>query len=155
MSGQINADQSTRAQALQRVLQDGLTHHQAGRRQQAEAHYRALLREDPDHADALQLLGVLALDDGDAQKAAALIRRALVMMPNFADGYLNLGNALDKLDDTAGTRAAFERAVALNPDFLLARLNLADLLNRLANRRAPKCTHAMPYTLRQEPSAHY
>ena len=153
MSGQINADQSTRAQALQRVLQDGLTHHQAGRRQQAEAHYRALLREDPDHADALQLLGVLALDDGDAQKAAALIRRALVMMPNFADGYLNLGNALDKLDDTAGTRAAFERAVALNPDFLLARLNLADLLNRLgeparAEMHARHALHIAPGTER-------
>ena len=136
MSGQPQADSQARTQAMQRILRDAVAHHQAGRREQAEAGYRALLREDPDHADALHLLGVLANDDGAFQKGAALIRRALVMMPQFPDGYLNLGNALNGSGDVAGARAAFERAIALRPDFLLARLNLAEFLVRHGDHTA-------------------
>lgn len=129
MSGQSQPGSPAGAPAMQQALQDAVAHHQAGRREQAEAGYRALLRADPDHADALHLLGVLDNEAGNHQRAAALIRRALVMMPGFPDGHLNLGNALNGLGDFDGARAAMERAIALRPDFLLARLNLAELLN--------------------------
>ena len=115
---------------IQRLLQDAMAHHQAGRHAQAQAGYHAMLRQDPDHPDALHLLGVLAHEGGQHQKAVALIRRALVMMPHFPDGHLNLGNALGGLGDDAGAQTAYEHAIALRPDFALARLNLADLLNR-------------------------
>lgn len=136
MIGQLQADSQARGLGMQRMLQDAVAHHQAGHRDLAEAGYRALLREDPDHADALHLLGVLANDDGMFQKGAALIRRALVMMPQFPDGYLNLGNALNGLGDLTGARAAFERAIALRPDFLVARLNLAEFLVRHGDHAA-------------------
>jgi protein O-GlcNAc transferase len=38
----------------------GLKHHQAGRLAEAEACYRQALAVEPDHADALHLLGVIA-----------------------------------------------------------------------------------------------
>ena len=38
--------------------------HQAGRLQEAEQHYRRLLAADPNHADGLHLLGVLAHQAG-------------------------------------------------------------------------------------------
>lgn len=136
MSGQVQPDKEARARTMQQVLRDAVAHHQAGRRDLAEAGYRALLREDPDHADALHLLGVLANEAGDFAKGAALIRRALVMMPQFPDGYLNLGNALNGLGDVARARAAFERAIALRPDFLVARLNLAEFLLRHGDHAA-------------------
>jgi tetratricopeptide (TPR) repeat protein len=37
-----------------------VAHHQAGRLPQAEACYRQVLAAQPDHADALQLMGVIA-----------------------------------------------------------------------------------------------
>jgi len=122
--------QTAPIEAMQRILRESVAHHEAGRTEQAEKGYYALLRMDPDHADALHLLGVLANEVGNYTRGAALIRRALVMMPQFPDGFLNLGNALNGLGDIDGARAAFERAVALRPDFLLARLNFAEFLNR-------------------------
>jgi protein O-GlcNAc transferase len=130
MSGQVISGSPDPAQMMQRILQEAVAHHEAGRPEQASEGYHALLRHNPDHPDALHLLGVLANEAGNFQRGAALIRRSLVLMPNFPDAHLNLGNALSGLGDLAGARAAYERAIALRPDFLIARLNLAEFLNR-------------------------
>ncbi|MEE8428573.1 MAG: tetratricopeptide repeat protein, partial [Gammaproteobacteria bacterium] len=47
-------------------------HHQAGRLAQAEAIYRRILERQPDHADALQLLGMAAHQQGRHAEAADL-----------------------------------------------------------------------------------
>ena len=114
---------------LQQALLAAVAHHDAGRIAQAEAGYRAILLQDPDHPDAMQLLGVIALAHGRHQEAVGLIRRALVAMPNFPDGHMNLGNALRALGQWDEAQAAYERAIRLRPDFSLARTNLALLLN--------------------------
>jgi Flp pilus assembly protein TadD len=46
------------------LLAVGLKHHQAGRLAEAEASYRRLLAAHPNHADALHLLGIVALRRG-------------------------------------------------------------------------------------------
>ena len=38
-------------------IEQALEHHRAGRLQQAEAIYRQMLRQEPNHPDALHLLG--------------------------------------------------------------------------------------------------
>jgi tetratricopeptide (TPR) repeat protein len=43
-----------------RDLEAGLAYHKAGRRERAERLYRKVLRREPDHPDALRLLGVIA-----------------------------------------------------------------------------------------------
>ena len=45
---------------IEQAMQIALGHHQAGRLAEAEAIYRQVLAQFPDHADALHLLGVLA-----------------------------------------------------------------------------------------------
>jgi len=55
----------------------GLAHHQAGRLAQAETLYRETLALEPDHADALHLLGVLASQIGRHDVAVELIDRAI------------------------------------------------------------------------------
>ena len=47
--------------------------HQAGRLDEAESGYRRLLETDPDHADALHLLGVVRHQRGDEGAAVAFI----------------------------------------------------------------------------------
>ncbi|MBL26414.1 MAG: hypothetical protein CMM50_02520, partial [Rhodospirillaceae bacterium] len=96
-------------------LHTALAHHQAGRFDQAEALYRALLAAQPDHADALHLLGVLRLQQDDPAEAAALIARAIERNAgvayyhgNLAEAYLRLGRIVDAV-------AASRREVTLAP----------------------------------------
>ena len=49
---------------VEQAMQIAVGHHQAGRRVEAEAIYRQVLAECPDHAGALHLLGVLAGEAG-------------------------------------------------------------------------------------------
>ena len=53
-------------------LATALGHFQAGRLQEAEAACRQVLEQEPQQADALHLLGVLAQDEGDLDRAARL-----------------------------------------------------------------------------------
>ena len=76
--------------------------HHAGRVEEAAAAYRAILRQSPDDADALHLLGVTHLQAAQPGEAAGLIERALSVRPNVAVYHLNLAAAslaLRRIDD--------------------------------------------------------
>lgn len=45
---------------LAQMLDEARGHHQAGRPEQAERLYRSILQVNPNHADALNLLGLMA-----------------------------------------------------------------------------------------------
>jgi predicted O-linked N-acetylglucosamine transferase (SPINDLY family) len=64
--------------ALQRAVQ----HHQAGQLAEAEKLYRQVLAAEPNHPDALHLLGMVALKAGRLDEADVLISRAIALMPN-------------------------------------------------------------------------
>jgi len=49
---------------VEQTMQIARGHHQAGRLAQAETLYRQILEEQPNHADALHLLGVIACQAG-------------------------------------------------------------------------------------------
>ena len=59
------------------MCEEGLGHHQAGRLTDAERIYRAVLAADPNHVDALHLLGVVASQVGQHEMAVVCIRRAI------------------------------------------------------------------------------
>ena len=105
--------------------------HQSGRLQAAEQIYRQILQVEPNHADAIHLLGVVASQTGRPDEAAACCRRALQLKPDYVEAHNNLGNALKdqgKLDEAA---ACFRRAVELKPDFAMAHSNLGNALRAL------------------------
>ena len=68
-----------------------LEHHQAGRLQEAEAAYRDILAQDPEHVRALHLLGTICLQTGRYDEATVIIRRALELEPGYANARNNLG----------------------------------------------------------------
>jgi predicted O-linked N-acetylglucosamine transferase (SPINDLY family) len=83
---------------------------------------------DPQQADALHLLGVIAFQSGDAPAAIDLIQRALKSRPAFPDAYSNLGTVLISLRRFEEAEAALRRAVALHPSQAIYRFNLGNTL---------------------------
>jgi Tfp pilus assembly protein PilF len=98
------------------ALRSAIEHHRSGRLREAEALCRQVLRGDPNHPTALNLLGIIARQAGRPDAAAELLRRALAKVPEFADAYYNLGNALRDCGDRRGAVAAYDSALALKPE---------------------------------------
>jgi tetratricopeptide (TPR) repeat protein len=96
-------------------VQVAARHHRSGRRGQAETICRQILAQQPNHTEALNLLGVLTAQAGGLEAGVHLIRRALEHRPDFADGWGNLGCLLanqGKLDEAV---AAYRRLIELRP----------------------------------------
>src|SRR4051812_36111100 len=70
-----------------------LGHHQAGNLAAAEEIYRQILVVDPNCADALHLVGVIAHQRGQHEVAIGSIRRAIELNGREAGYYNNLGAA--------------------------------------------------------------
>lgn len=113
----------------QTPLQTGIAHHRAGRLAQAEAIYRGLLARNPNDADALHLLGLLACQAGQLDTAAQLMGRAVAMSPGAAEMWINLGEVHRRRRDFGAAIAALERGVALSPGNAEAFFNLATALS--------------------------
>ena len=64
-----------RVVTIPQALQIAVLRHQAGRLEEAEALYRQILAAQPEHAAALQLLGLIAHQAGRHEVAVELIRK--------------------------------------------------------------------------------
>lgn len=115
---QMKAPQGNRAPATAIAERIGraVALHQAGRIDQAEPLYREVLRLDPRQPDALYLLGVMALQRGDAGGGAALLDKAVAVAPDFAEAHASRGTALTRLGRHADAVEAYERSLAVRPD---------------------------------------
>ncbi len=113
------------------LLGEGVKHHQKGRLSEAEACYRRVLTAQPDHPDALHLLGVVAHQAGRHDLAVELIGRAIRRNGLNPFYFFNLGNALTSRGEFGEAVAAFGEAVRIKPDYAEAHSNLgAALTNR-------------------------
>ena len=70
--------------SLEQIFESAVSHHQAGRLAEAEKIYRQILTQQPNHADALHLLGTLARHAGRLEAAAELFRQAIQFRPTNA-----------------------------------------------------------------------
>ena len=127
-SGDTRTDRRRRPQAVRfsRTLRAGLMHHQAGRLGRAEALYRKIFLADPEHADALHLLGVLAFQCGRMTAALQLIERALPALATLPEIHLNTAMFSQRRRRRSGPR--YRRAITLVPDHGMAHNNLARAL---------------------------
>jgi tetratricopeptide (TPR) repeat protein len=113
---------------IQQQLESGASHHQAGRLAEAERIYRRILAQQPEHAVAMHLLGVIAHQRGRNDVAVDLIRQALTLRPNYAEAFSNLGNALKDKGERDEAIAAFRQAIRLKPDLAEVHYNLGNAL---------------------------
>src|SRR5215467_11210033 len=110
------------------LLAAGLANHQSGRLVEAEACYQQVLAVHPDHADANNLLGVMATQTGRQDLAVDLIRRALRQNERSAVYLGNLGTALKRLGRLDEAVDTYRRVVQITPDDAGAHYNLGTAL---------------------------
>jgi predicted O-linked N-acetylglucosamine transferase (SPINDLY family) len=111
------------------ALLTAVAHQQAGRLAEAQAHYRALLARDPNHAEATHLLGILLARSGQTDEASSLIRRAMTLNPAEPRYPNNLAVLLAAAGRQAEAAEAAARAVALRADYADAWNTLGNALN--------------------------
>ena len=120
--------------SLADLVGQALQRQRAGDLAGAEALYRLVLEQDPNHADALHLSGCLAGDQGRHDQAITLISRAIQRSPLAYPYYYNLANqlaTLGRLDEAVGHLCT---AIRLKPDYAFAHNNLGMALFRQGDR---------------------
>jgi Flp pilus assembly protein TadD len=115
---------------VQQQFESGRLHHQAGRLAEAEKIYREILAREPDHAEALHSLGVLAVQSGHPATGVELIRRAAGICPANAVYQCNLGNALTEIEQMEEAIICYREAVSLRSDSAEVYYNLGVALQR-------------------------
>ena len=92
------------------------------------AGYRAFLQEQPNHAEANRLLGLVLFARGQVAPALEALERAAGLAPPNAALLNDLGNARRAAGDKAAAVEAFSAAIKAEPGFAFAHFNLADAL---------------------------
>ncbi|MBF8274866.1 MAG: glycosyl transferase family 9 [Magnetococcales bacterium] len=110
-----------------------LEEHQKGRFATAEALYLELLRDSPDDAQVLHLLGLLASASGDSGKAIRWISQAISIQPAFPEALNNMGHALLEQGRFAESVTFYQKAIALKPDFVEAHYNLGNVFKMMGH----------------------
>jgi predicted O-linked N-acetylglucosamine transferase (SPINDLY family) len=97
-------------------FEQGFALHQKGRLAEAEELYEQVLREQPTHADAAHLHGLVALQSGRLAEGVERLRAVVVGHPSHATALHNLGLALCQLGEFADALAHFDRVLVLRPE---------------------------------------
>jgi tetratricopeptide (TPR) repeat protein len=125
---------------MQDPLQAAIQHHQLGRLQEAGRIYQSVLERNPNHPDALHLLGVVAHQLGKHQPAAELISRAISLRPNAPAYYANLAEVWRALGQLDRALECCRTALRLQPSYPEAANNLGLALLQNGNL-AEACEH--------------
>jgi protein O-GlcNAc transferase len=130
---------------IQQKLSLALQHHRAGSLDNAAEGYRQVLKDYPDHPDALHLLGMIHHQREDHEEAARLIEKAIAANPNSPQYHFNLGTSLANLGRMKEAADAFQRASQLDPKNALAFGNLGNALRRMgkATEAVAACRRAV------------
>jgi predicted O-linked N-acetylglucosamine transferase (SPINDLY family) len=110
------------------LLQDALQLRRAGKITEAAEIYRALLRREPGHFEALHALGIISYQSGRIDEAERLIRQAVASNPNAAEAAYNHACLLQRMNRPEEALGAFDRALAVRPDYIEALVNRGGVL---------------------------
>lgn len=128
-------------ESTQENLAAGLRHHQAGRWQEAEKSYLELLQIEPDHPDAMHLLGVLAFQRGRQRQAIEHIERAIAIRPGTAEYHNNLAAAYRADGQLDRAVENYRRALEIKPGYSDAHNNLGNVLQQRGEANAARASY--------------
>lgn len=105
--------------------------HQSSEHDRAVELYREVIRLDPKHFDALQLLATLMAHANQVSESVELFARAVNVNNNNPKVLNNYGYVLALSGDLTLAQKMYERALKLDPNYLDALNNLANLFQQL------------------------
>ncbi len=109
-------------------IQEAARHHQAGQRVEAEALCRQILAEEPNHPEALHLMGILTAQGGQLDAAIEMISLAVQISPDLTEAWTNLGCILVHKGKVDEAIAAYTHVTRLSPTNAAAHYALGLLL---------------------------
>jgi predicted TPR repeat methyltransferase len=132
------------------LIAEALALQERGALAEAEQRYRELLRHEPDHHAAMNLLAMILLERNDPGAATPLIARAIRLAPDIAWYHLNLGHACAAagLDDRAVE--AMTASARLDPASAIPRYDLAR--HHLRHGRPGEALAALREVVEREPA---
>ena len=122
-----NSEIAKLAEAARRNVQANQLHEAAGR-------YTQILQRDPEHAEALNFLGMHALNEGQYTRSLALFQHAVSAHPDDAALHKNLGLAQRASGALLEALTAFDAALRVKPEYPIAHLHKAAVLEQLGRR---------------------
>jgi len=110
------------------MMQKAVSFHQKGQITEAEQSYQAVLAIDPQHVDALRLLGGLYVQSNKAESAISCFEKALSVKPDHPELLNNLGVALYSQGKLNEALQRYQQAATIAPDYFDAVNNLGNIL---------------------------
>ena len=95
---------------LDQALQKGVEAHKAGKVQEADRYYTAILKVNPKHSDANHNMGILAVGVGKIEAALPFFKTALETNSSIAQYWLSYIDTLIKLDRIVDAKAVLDQA---------------------------------------------
>ena len=102
--------------------------HQQGKLDDAERHYRAVLRLQRDHPGVLYNLALVLIHTGRLVEAAGAYQKIIAVAPDDAMAHAYLGQVLRSLGRNEEALAHLQRSLVLKPDYAEAHANLGNVL---------------------------
>ncbi|MGD0389079.1 MAG: tetratricopeptide repeat protein [Tepidisphaeraceae bacterium] len=134
---------------IEQAMQIAVQNQQAGKLGEAELIYRQILAGQPNHANALHLLGAIAIQVGRLDAGIELIRRAIAIDPAIAEYHSNLSVALRQKGQLDEAISSCREALRLQGDYADAHYNLSVAL--FDKKRFEESIAATRHVLRLKP----
>lgn len=143
------------ANRTQAKFQRALALYQTGQVAQARTLFEEILRVQPKHCDALNILSLMAYQANDYRQAVNFLDRAITIQPSAA-AYSNRGIALNELGQLEAAVASYDKAIALQPDYAVAHANRGKVLRELGQLEAAVAGYDRAVALQPDfAEAHY
>ncbi|KAA3595638.1 MAG: tetratricopeptide repeat protein [Candidatus Scalindua sp. AMX11] len=120
-------------ESINNLFQRAFNQHEAGNFSTAVLLYHELLKMQSGHIDAIYLLGILYLQQGDLDKASEYIQKALLLNPEHSTAHNSLGTVLKKQGKYEQSIESYKRAIVLNPAYAMPHSNLASLYHDIGS----------------------
>jgi len=114
--------------SIAQAMEQARMHHLRGSLPAAEGLYRQALALEPNNADAIHMLGLIAFQSGQGDEGIRLMKIARRKNPSDVALLVNLGAAYRNAARHAEAREVYKQAVRLKPDLWEAQYNYAQLL---------------------------
>jgi predicted O-linked N-acetylglucosamine transferase (SPINDLY family) len=132
------------------LLQAAVAAYREGRQAEVQSLCAQIIKDLPDHFEALHLLGVSELDSGRYDAAEGTLARALSVESRSAEVLANLGLALFNLKRYDEACKCQEKAIALKPSFASAHTSLGNTLLQLRRFEQSIEAHERAISLRPD-----